>query len=125
MTASLAAANAAATGPSKTLIACLHEGRFRYFAHPTSCDFFARISDSRVRDIRARDLHWTDWGETQTTAEGHDSTGVGLSVIAFHPVRCGGPLTYYRFLRATRPSGRTYLLTLAKCGQPRFRPTDP
>lgn len=107
--------------PSKTLIACLRNGRFHHRAQPVRCDFFSRINEYRVRDIRARKLRWTDWGSAQATAEGRDSTGNRLSVLAFQPVQCADGTFSYRRVRISRPSGQTYLLKLATCGQTRLR----
>jgi hypothetical protein len=109
---------------ARTLVACLEEGRFHYFARPKKCDFFSRVDRNgrRVRDIRTRGLRWTKWGGPEAEAHGWDSTGGRLTVVAYHRVGCGGPLAYYRLVKIRRPSGRTYRMTLAKCGQPRFRP---
>jgi hypothetical protein len=108
----------------RTLIACLEDGRFEYVARPRRCDFFSRVDRNGrlVRDIRTRGLQWTNWGGPQAEAKGWDSTGGRLTVIAYRQGGCGGAVAYYRFVRIIRhPSGRTYRMKLAKCGQRRLR----
>jgi hypothetical protein len=95
---------------------------FKYRAHPRRCDFFGRVDrGSRiVRDIRTRGLSWQRWGSARAEGKGYDSTGGRIAkIVAYNRVFCGGK-TYYRLVDIQRPSGRTYRLRLARCGQRRF-----
>jgi hypothetical protein len=102
---------------SRTLIACLTEGRFDYLVRPRKCDLLARTESGGVLDIRTRGLRWTEWGRPQATANGWDSVGNRLTVTAYRRVHCGGSVAIYGLARVVRASGRTYHLKLAKCRQ--------
>ncbi len=108
------------TSSGATRIACLHRGGFRYLSHPRRCRFFSATNGSRgARGIRARGIRWRNWGANRATARGRSGAGKPLGIVAFHPVRCGGTATYYRFVRLTRSGGRKERLRLAvrKCGR--------
>lgn len=94
--------------------------------HPKRCAFFSRIREEpngllHVRDISTQHLDWRSWGKIRATAQGEDSVGNNLKIVAYHRVLCGDGITYYTLVHIRRPSGRTYRMKLAKCGQPRFR----
>jgi streptogramin lyase len=100
-----------------TLIACLDEGRFRYLAHPSRCQFFSSTNGSRgARDITVRGIRWTRWGADRATAQARNGTGKSLRIVAFHRVRCGGAASYYGFVRLMRSGRRTERLKLAAPG---------
>jgi streptogramin lyase len=102
------------------LIACLSGGALRYLAHPRRCRFLSPASGSQgAREIRASGLRWTNWGANQATAQGRSGAGKPLSIVAFHPVRCGGNFAYYRFVRLMRAGDRMEPLKLAApgCGE--------
>jgi hypothetical protein len=113
-------------GQGKTLIACLHHGEFIYEAKPKQCAFFSRINwngnqGRLVRDITAHSLRWQSWGSGPARATGKDVGGTLLKIVAYHRVRCNGN-AYYTLVHIVRPSGRTYRMKLARCGQVRFKP---
>lgn len=111
----------AAQAQHGTLIACLHEGRFYYRAHPKRCDFFARQGGRRVRDIGTIGLRWSDWGDRKATAQGRDLGNQPIAIVAYHRIHCGGTTAYYQLVQVRiLPHGRLKRLKLAKCGEPRF-----
>lgn len=106
-----------ASSGGATLIACLDEGRFRYLAHPSRCQFFSPANGSRgARDITARGIRWARWGADQATAQSRDGAGKPLHIVAFHPVHCGGRASYYGFVRLMRSGRRVERLKLADPG---------
>lgn len=124
----LVQAETTARDESPTLIACLHQGRFRYSPKPRRCDFFTRFRYSpargwshEFRDVGALALRWRGWGSTRATARGHDGGGNPLTIVAYRRVHCGHRVAYYTVIEINRTrNGSTERLKLAKCNESRF-----
>jgi hypothetical protein len=114
-------------GQAKVRIACLHHGRFIYEVRPKQCAFFSRITwkanqGRLVRDISTQGLRWRSWGTGTARATGKDGVATPLRIVAYHRVRCRDGIDYYTLVHIVRPSGRSYRMKLAKCGEVRFQP---
>lgn len=121
--------SAIATGAKSapTLIACLHKGEFRYLSRPVRCNFYARLyfPDGRLRrfrDVGAKRLRWTNWGDPVAVGVGKSELAVPITVKAFDRVRCSDGRWYYGKVFTRSTVGHDHHLRLARCGAKRFPP---
>lgn len=111
-----------------TLIACHVPREFKYFAKPENCEIFARqyFPDGRLRRYRnvvARHLVWSHWGDSVAVGKGKFSSTLPLTLVAYDRVRCPDGRSYYgRVSIHGRPSGSKGIwnLRLVHCGAKEF-----